>query len=301
MSKTQKNNNQKNYKRNQPSKSKLKFAIKPKFETSKPQRDTRNQNREGQSLSKVYGVNACLAYAKNKSSKILRAFFTKEVAPKFSELMKSLAAQKKVYRIVITDELEKVSQSQHHEGVCFNVEADEPLKLSDWFKRQKQNKQSCLIALENVGNPHNLGAIMRVGAHFGVDGIAMTNSKALQSGAAKRTAEGGAEFVEIVECESMKAMIVAAKKEGYSIVTTSSHNGKSLYKTEFPSKCILFFGEEGPGLTKEIMSAGNLSIQIPGTQNVESLNVSSAISIILGEVWRQQNRGLEILAKTVKK
>lgn len=160
--------------------------------------------------------------------------------------------------------------------------------------RKKEKRTSVLLALENVGNPHNLGAIMRVAAHFGVDGIAVSNPKALQSGAARRTAEGGAEFVQVVECESMKSLIAAAKKEGYSVATTSSHKGKSLYTTEFPNKCVLLFGEEGPGLSKEVLNSGDFSIQIPGTQNVESLNVSSSVSIILGEIWKQKNQRIDL-------
>ncbi|MES2768857.1 MAG: tRNA/rRNA methyltransferase [Bdellovibrionota bacterium] len=271
-------------KRNQPSKS----QTQPQFNIGKPQRDSRSKPRDDGHFSKVYGINACKVFAKQKSSSIIRAFFTQNVAPQFSDLMKKLAAQKKVYRIVSEEELEKVSQSQHHEGVCFNIELDPPIKLSQWLNDEKKKKQSYLLALENVGNPHNLGAIMRLAAHFGVDGIAMTNPKALQSGAARRTAEGGAEFIKIIECESMKSLISAAKKEGYSVATTSSHKGKSLYETEFSDKCVLLFGEEGPGLSKDILSSGDFSIQIPGTQNVESLNVSSSIAIILGEIWKQK-------------
>jgi TrmH RNA methyltransferase len=257
----------------------------------KPQINSRSRERDENTLSKVYGANACAVFAKQRSQKIIRAFFTKNRAQQFSGLMKELAAKKKVYRVVTEEELEKISQSQHHEGVCFNVELDPPIQLNEWLKNEKKKKQSYLLALENVGNPHNLGAIMRIAAHFGIDGIAMTNPKALQSGAAKRTAEGGAEFIQIVQCESMKDLVTKAKKENYTIATTSSHESskvKSLYKTEFPDKCVLLFGEEGPGLSQETLNAGNFAIQIPGTQNVESLNVSSAIAVILGELWKQK-------------
>ena len=276
---------QKNHKRNQPSRQN-RFPINQRM-GGKPQVDSRSKPRDENQFSKVYGVNACMVFFKEKPHKIIRAFFSQSVAPKFSKLMKDLAGQKKVYRIVSDDELKKISQSDHHEGVCFNIELDPPKKLSQWLSDEKKNKKSYLLALENVGNPHNLGAIMRVAAHFGIGGIAMTNPKALQSGAAKRTAEGGAEFIQIVHCETIKGLISEAKKNGYQIATTSSHKGKSLYKTEFPDKCVLLFGEEGEGLSRDVLNSGDFSIQIPGTNNVESLNVSSSISIILGELWKQ--------------
>lgn len=271
----------KKYQRNKPSKNKS--HDKP---VGKPQRDSRQKLRDESLLSKVYGVNAAKSFAKIRPAKIIRAFFNQEIASQFSELMKQMAANKKVYRIVKDEELEKISQSQHHEGVCFNIEVDPPLAIKDWLSQEKSKKTSILLALENVGNPHNLGAIMRLAAHFGVDGIAVPQGKALQSGAAKRTAEGGAEFIQVVEVE-MKDLIYRAKKEGYSILTTSSHSGVSLYETVLPKKCVILFGEEGPGLSKAVISLGDLSVKIPGTNNVESLNVSSAIGIILSEFWKQ--------------
>ncbi len=254
----------------------------------KPQFDLREKPRDESLLSRVYGVNACKEFYKKNYNKIIRAFFTKNVAPQFSELMKKMAADKKVYRIVELEEIERVSQSHHHEGVCFNIQVDAPLNIEDWFKKEKGKKTSILLALENIGNPHNLGAIMRIAAHFGVSGIALDNPKTLQSGAAKRTAEGGAEYIEPVLYSNIKELVKAAKKEGYTIITTSSHGGRSLYETQFPDRAILFFGEEGDGLSRDAMSSAQVQIQIPGTQNVESLNVSSAIAVIFGEFWRQK-------------
>lgn len=254
----------------------------------KPRFELREKPRDDNLLSRVYGVNACKEFYKKNYDKIIRAFFTEKVAPQFSDLMKKMASEKKVYRIVEAEELERVSQSHHHEGVCFNIRIDPPLTLEEWFKKEKNNKVSVLLALENVGNPHNLGAIMRIAAHFGVTGIAIENPKALQSGAAKRTAEGGAEHIEPILCENIKALVKEAKKEGYTVITTSSHGGKSLFETEFPEKVVLFFGEENSGLSKGVINAGQLLVKIPGTENVESLNVSSAIAVTLSEIWRQK-------------
>jgi len=232
--------------------------------------------------SRIYGLNACLQFAKHRQEKIVRAFFSKKIAPQFSALMKSLASQKKVYRIIENDELEKVSQSQHHEGVCFIVEKNP----KDFFKNKTQEP---LVVLENIGNPHNLGAIMRICAHFGIQTIAMNDGKIAQSGAALRIAEGGAEFIQIVEYKNLRDFVSELKKAEYQILTTSSHEGKILYQYKFPPKFVLLFGEEGRGLSQEAMGLGQACLQIPGTQNVESLNVSTAISVILGEVYRQKN------------
>ncbi|STW49051.1 tRNA/rRNA methyltransferase yfiF [Klebsiella pneumoniae] len=66
----------------------------------------------------------------------------------------------------------------------------------------KAGEEDCVLALEDVGNPHNLGAIMRSCAHFGVKGVVVQDAGVLESRAAIRTAEGGAEHVEPITGDS---------------------------------------------------------------------------------------------------
>ncbi len=233
--------------------------------------------------SKIYGISSCERFAQKKPEQIVRAFFSEKASKKFGSLMKFLAQKKRVYRIVKDDELEKLSKSIHHEGVCFVVEHLKPVSLKDWFSK-KRNKD-LLVFLEGISNPHNLGAIMRVCAHFGVKAILHPNPSLLQSGAAIRTSEGGFDSVELVECHSMGELLKQAKN--YQVFSTSSHQGKSLYDVKFGSHVILALGEEGPGLTNEALSQSQC-LQIPGSGFVESLNVATATSVLLAEVWRQQ-------------
>lgn len=72
------------------------------------------------------------------------------------------------------------------------------------------------------------------------------------------------------------------------MLTTSSHRGKDLYRTKLPAKAVIVFGEEQSGVSKKVASMGDLPIKIPGTGAVESLNVSVATALILGEWWRQE-------------
>jgi RNA methyltransferase, TrmH family len=139
-----------------------------------------------------------------------------------------------------------------------------------------------------VGNPHNLGAITRSCAHFGVSGIIMKQAELLQSGAALRTAEGGGEFVDGLACDNLPLALQLCKEAGYTLITTSSHGGSSLYKTALPAKVVIVFGEEMFGVSKNVAKSADIAVQIPGSGKVESLNVSVAASLILGEWYRQQ-------------
>lgn len=240
---------------------------------------------------KVYGVNACMTAFQKRPEDIIRAYFNHSIAGKFGETMRYLAQQKKAYRVVDDEELEKVTASTHHGGVCFLMKKRPPLSLDELLAKTADRQSLCLLILEGVGNPHNLGAILRTCAHFDVPAVLVENANLLQSGAAARVAEGGAEWVETVQYDSIEELLNQLRQAGFSILSTSSHQGRDLYRTELPSRMAIFFGEEARGLKTDTLKATDLCVQIPGSSQVESLNVSTATGIILGEFWRQHQSG----------
>ncbi|MBU2426999.1 MAG: tRNA/rRNA methyltransferase [Gammaproteobacteria bacterium] len=240
--------------------------------------------------AKVQGENACRVCFTKRPESVVKMYLEASMASKFADVMKYLAAHKHAYHIVDNAELEKVAGSQHHGGVVFVVKRKPDLTLAAYLAANKHLKQDCLLALDGVGNPHNLGAIVRSCAHFGIKGVIMTQPYLLQSGAASRTAEGGVEFVDGLSCEHLPLALQLCKQAGYSLVTTSSHAGVSLYQSQLGSKVVVVFGEEMDGVSKQVANSTDVALQIPGSGQVESLNVSVAASLILGEWYRQQQR-----------
>lgn len=243
---------------------------------------------QGQHESRVLGENACRVCFNERPDAVIKMYLHADYAPRFADVMKFLAANKRAYHIVDNAELEKVSGSQHHGGVIFVVKKREVMSIASYLTLHRKKTQDCLLALDGVGNPHNLGAIARSCAHFGVSGIIMTAPEALQSGAAARTAEGGLEFVEALQTDHLPLALKLCKEAGYTLITTSSHAGVSLYKSQLPKKVVVVFGEEMQGVSKAVANSAEIALQIPGTGKVESLNVSVAASLILGEWYRQQ-------------
>jgi TrmH RNA methyltransferase len=241
--------------------------------------------------SKVYGENACRVLFNQRPESVIRLYISSTLAPKFSDVMKYLASEKKAYHIVDDAELEKVAASQHHGGIVLLVKRQPIASIANYLTTHNA-KKDCLLALDGVGNPHNLGAIARTCAHFGVTGIIMREPQLLQSGAALRTAEGGGEYISPLSCDDMPLALKLCKDAGYSLVTTSSHGGQSLYKTALPQKVVIVFGEEMFGVSKAVANSADIALQIPGTGKVESLNVSVAASLIVGEWYRQQQHSL---------
>ena len=238
---------------------------------------------------KVYSANACRVLFQQRPDAVIRLYVSDKMAPKFADVMKYLAAAKKAYHIVDDAELEKVAASGHHGGVVMLVKRKPISTLAQYLQQSSRKRQDCLLALDGVGNAHNLGAITRSCAHFGVGGIIMKQPELLQSGAALRTAEGGGEFVEGLSCDNLPLALKLCKDAGYTLITTSSHGGSSLYNTALPAKVVVVFGEEMFGVSQNVAKSADIALQIPGSGKVESLNVSVAASLILGEWYRQQS------------
>ncbi|ANI81823.1 tRNA/rRNA methyltransferase [Kosakonia oryzae] len=235
--------------------------------------------------TRVYGENACQALFSSRPESIVRAWFVQSVTPRFKEALRWMAANRKAYHVVDDEELEKASGTEHHGGVCFLIKKRNGLSVQKWVANA--GEEDCVLALEDVGNPHNLGAIMRSCAHFGVKGVVLQDAGVIESGAAVRTAEGGAEHVQAITGDSFVDALEDFRQAGYALVTTSSHNGTPLFKATLPKKMVLVLGQERDGLSDATLSRADLSVSIEGTGNVESLNVSVATGVLLAEWWRQ--------------
>lgn len=245
----------------------------------------KSYNREDE--QKIYGEHACLAAFKHRPDAIVRLYLNQETARRHGPLMSFLASQRKAYKVIKDDELARVSATQHHGGMVMVVKKNPALTLDDLFLETADKESCCILALDRVGNPHNLGAILRSAAHFGATHVIASNSSALTNGSCARTAEGAAELIRVVECEFLEEALDILQERGYSVITTSSHNGDDIYDIDFPAKSVIVLGEEGKGISEEIIASSDQRLKIGGTGLVESLNVSVAAGLILGEWWRQ--------------
>lgn len=234
---------------------------------------------------KIFGKNASLMAFKFRPKDLIRVYLTEDRLIEFKNVLKFCSENKLAYHIVSTEEMERISKASHHENVCMIFKIKKSSSINDLFL---DDKTKLILALEEVENPHNLGAIMRTSAHFGVSAIIyQAKVPVALSGSAFRTAEGGAESVEVLKVDSWEEVFRAAEKHKFKLVATSGADGESLFHFNFREKMIIFLGAEGRGLSAQMMKKLKLKMTIPGTGHVESLNVSNATTSILTEWYRQ--------------
>ena len=179
-------------------------------------------------------------------------------------------------------DLQKLAASSHHEGVVADVLREEPQSLAEWLRELPAGPQ-CALWLDGVGNPHNLGAILRSAAHFGVAAILLPKHSPLAlSGAAARVAEGGAEAVPFVRMGREDNAIAQLHGAGFALAATVVRGGEDCCNATCRSDwstCSAPKARAWPAL----VAACDLRLSIPGSGAVESLNVAAATAVLLAQ------------------
>lgn len=237
---------------------------------------------------RVFGVNACLAVFRHRRHGIRKIYLRRELLPRFGEVLSWCAEQRIGYRLVEGEDLDRLTQTQHHEGVCFDTERPQPLALDAFLAGQSGGGPSLLLLLDGVGNPHNLGALLRSAANFAVAGVLLPPGTELSlSGAACRVAEGGAEVVPLVALGDPLRAVTALQRSGFVLLSTVVEGGEDLFKTALPSRAVVVFGAEGGGISPAWRQLVPKGLTVPGSGAVESLNIATTVGVIAAEHWRR--------------
>ena len=230
---------------------------------------------------RLYGLNAVHAVFERRPQAIRKLYLTEARIPQLQPLLKWCVAHRVGYRVVDESDLQKLAASSHHEGVVAHVLREEPMPLSAWLRDLPEGPQ-CALWLDGIGNPHNLGAILRSAAHFGASAVLLPKASTLGlSGAAVRVAEGGAEAVPLVRLGREDNSIAQLHGAGFALAATVVRGGADLFATELPQRLVYVLGAEGEGMSPALAQACDLRLSIPGSGAVESLNVAAATAVLL--------------------
>ncbi|MGY3265644.1 TrmH family RNA methyltransferase [Lysobacter sp. HA35] len=235
---------------------------------------------------RLYGLNAVQAVFARRPEAIRKLYLAEARIPAVQPLLKWCVANRVGYRVVDEPDLQKLAASSHHEGIVADVLRDMPMPLSTWL-RDLPAGPHCAIWLDGVGNPHNLGAILRSAAHFGVSAVLIPKESTLAlSGAAARVAEGGAEAVPFVRLGRADNSVAQLHGAGFRLSATLVKGGDDVFTATLPERLVYVMGAEGAGMDRTFASMCDMRVSIPGSGAVESLNVASATAVLLAE-WRR--------------
>lgn len=201
-----------------------------------------------------------------------------------------LARERRIYRQVTQEELAKVAGTVHHGGIVAITERDEPAGVTDEDVRDWAKNRAGLVVLDRVANHHNLGALVRIAAFFGLPVMIYGEHRdqALPGESTYRVAEGGMEYVDLRPVTSLAPflrairphyLVVGAALKGESLEDFRA--ARSVSRSGDGRPFALVLGNEEQGLSPTVLGSCERRVVIPGVGNMESLNVSAAGAILM--------------------
>ncbi|HRT69594.1 MAG TPA: 23S rRNA (guanosine(2251)-2'-O)-methyltransferase RlmB [Bacilli bacterium] len=199
----------------------------------------------------------------------------------------SLAKEYHIKYIVITSSEMNKMVSGNHQGVVALVKDYHYYSLSDIVK---EDKNSLIVALDGLEDPHNLGAILRTCEAAGIDGVILPKKRSVKlNSTVAKVSTGAIEYVKVVEVVNLTQTLKQLKNKGYWIVGAErSSKSSNIWELKYDMPIVLVIGSEGKGISRLVKEECDFLVEIPMQGKINSLNASVSTGIMIYEIRRQQ-------------
>jgi 23S rRNA (guanosine2251-2'-O)-methyltransferase len=184
-----------------------------------------------------------------------------------------------------SEELERLCGSGDHQGVVAEVD---PYPYGDPVQILRR-ESALIVALDQVQDPHNLGAVCRSAEFAGAAGVVIPERRSAAVTAAVCKASAGAvEHLEVVHVRNLADWLGEAKAAGFWIWGADAEAKQAPWGVDLTGPTVLVLGGEGKGIRPRVVAACDGLVALPRQGRVDSLNVSAAAATLLGESLRQR-------------
>lgn len=233
---------------------------------------------------RICGANAVSALFLRRLDDVNRLYYADDLKAVAGPFCALLAKRHRPYRLLPDDELERVAGTLHHGGIVA-LATPRPVPLLD---PARPPRHTVLLVLDEIGNPHNLGAIARSAAFFGVEAMLLHDTKlqAMPSDAAYRVAEGGLELLDLYRTADLAQTLRALDPFYRTVAATLRPDAVPVQSLPRDRPVALVLGNEEHGSAPAVLAACRRRARIEGRGPVQSLNVAQAAAILLHELTR---------------
>lgn len=228
----------------------------------------------------LYGRNALKEALVTKPASIQKVFLDKN-ARADAELVALLTK----HAIAISEMKEsdgRVDRDAVHQGVIAQINT--AALYSDLDTVLKKEGRLGLVLLDELQDPHNVGAIIRSAAAFGIDAVLIPeHNQAPITGTVIKTSAGMVFRVPIIKIGNVNQTLRTLKEKGYWIYGLAGDGAQSLSKTTFDTSTVFVVGNEGDGIREKTLELCDFKLSIPIDPRCESLNAATATAVVLYE------------------
>ena len=226
--------------------------------------------RSGKTIDKVYILDGC------QDGPIMTI---KREAKKQDTMLKYVAKER----------LDQMSETGKHQGVIAIAAAYEYAQVEDMLAlARKKGEPPFLFLLDNIEDPHNLGAIIRTANLAGAHGVIIPKNRAAGlTATVARTSAGALNYTPVAKVTNLGQTIEELKKEGLWFVCADM-NGTKMYDLNLKGPIGLVIGNEGEGVSRLVKEKCDMTASIPMKGDIDSLNASVAAGVLAYEIVRQR-------------
>ncbi len=231
----------------------------------------------------LYGKHASIAALSNPMRKIKRVLVTKNTRDELGEKQFSKIKNIQIIEGKKLDDM--LPREAVHQGIALECEPISQPSLQEWLATE-HNKP--VLILDQVSDPHNVGAILRSTAAFDAGAVIVTDRNApTESGVMAKAASSALEIIPLISVGNLSQAIEHLKKAGYWIYGLDGEAKQLISVVKFDKKTALVLGAEGRGLRRLTGERCDALVRLPISDKMESLNVSNAAAVALYELYRQ--------------
>ena len=208
--------------------------------------------------------------------------------------VRTIAREAKKHDTIINyvkkERLDQLSETGKHQGVIAVAASYEYVEVEDILENaRKKGEPPFIILLDNIEDPHNLGAIIRTANLAGAHGVIIPKRRSVGLTATVAKASAGAvEYMKVARVTNINAAISELKEKGVWIYGTAAEGSVPMYQADLTGPAAIVIGNEGDGMSPLVRKNCDVCVHIPMRGRISSLNASAAASILLYEAVRQR-------------
>jgi 23S rRNA (guanosine2251-2'-O)-methyltransferase len=237
-------------------------------------------------MSQVEGRNPVLETLKRGGVRKLLVIEGSTSDPKVKEIVDLAKRRGAPIEFVEKLVLDKMTETKHHQGVIALVEAPGYVALNRVI--EKAGREPCVVILDGVQDPQNLGSILRTADAAGVDAVLIPKKEGVGlTPTVLRVSMGGGAYVPVAR-ENIYPAVKFLKDEGFKLVAVDPSGDNDLWEEDLTSAVAFVFGGEGEGISPTLRDKCDSIVRIPMQGHVSSLNVGVSAAVVLYERLRQR-------------
>lgn len=247
-----------------------------------PRREEPREPKGPKVRADLFGIHAVREAWKNPS-RFVHALYITEGALKEFEADLNTSAKRPAPTIVSKEDLDRAfAPGTVHQGIALSCQPLEEVSLIDIIIKGESKPKSVIVMLDQVTDPHNIGAILRSSCAFGADGVVMQSRHAPEStGILAKTACGAVEHIPVAYETNLSRALEKLKEHHYTVIGLDEHSPKTFSDLYSYDRIVIVLGAEGPGIRRLIREHCDVLVTLPTKPPIASLNVSNAAAVAL--------------------